>query len=109
MTELETLRQELESHDWVFAKTMPENPHEYTTKRSWGDQREFEWTCLLIRARGHKAKFRGSTYIELQLGDCVYWTMGWPCRPLPGRPEHSATQLINRKCGAGKPSSGQTT
>jgi hypothetical protein len=23
--------------------------------------------------------------------------MGWPCRPKPGYPAHSATELINRK------------
>ena len=97
MTELEYLRQELESHEWRFAKTMPDNPHEYTTKKSWDDPREFEWTCLLIRARGKKRKYNGSWYVQLDLGDYTYWSMGWPCRPLPGRPEHSATMLINRK------------
>src|SRR5665647_590428 len=67
MTELEALQQELEAHEWRFAKTMPDNPHEYTLKTSWDDPREFEWTCLMIRVRGKKRKFNGSTYIELDL------------------------------------------
>ena len=107
MTELEALQQELEAHEWRFAKTMPDNPHEYTLKKSWDDPREFEWTCLMIRARGKKRKFNGSTYIELDLPPArsaapgvpryTYWSMGWPCRPKPGYPPHNATELINRK------------
>jgi hypothetical protein len=84
-------------HEWRFAKTMPDNPHEYTLKKTWSNPADFEYDCQLIRTRGKKRKFNGSTYIELDLGQYTYWTMGWPCRPKPGYPAHSATELINRK------------
>lgn len=42
----------------------------------------------LIRERGEPRLFRGRTYIELDVDDHFYWTMGAPV---------SETTLVNRK------------
>ena len=74
---------------WVFAKTMPENPHEYTVKTKLNEdgKKEFEWFVQYIRDNGIPKKFNKRKYIYLEIEDKHYWTMGW-------RPE--ATIIINR-------------
>jgi len=66
---------------WQFAKTMPQNPHEYT-KRAWsqelGIEDEFEWFVMAIREHGTPEKFGKAKYIYLKVDDYKYWTMGWP-------------------------------
>ena len=86
--EFETVGRLLEAHDWIFAKTMPDNPHEYTLRKRWSDQEAFDYAVTGIRNLGYKAKFNGRTYIQLDVNDHYYWTMG---APLP------STILINRK------------
>ncbi len=85
--EFDAAARSLLAHNWVFAKTMPENPHEYTLRRAW-DSEEFDRAVLAIRAHGYRAKFKGRSYTQLDVNDHYYWTMG---APLP------ATILINRK------------
>ena len=70
---------------WIFAKTMPEWPHEYTLRRARPDLDEtFRSFVHLIRTTGVKkpwpapprrAKYR-NTY--LAIGIWEYWTMGAP-------------------------------
>ena len=67
----------LPSVPWQFAKTMPENPHEYTLKKaSPGREAEFEAAVMFIRQHGYKKKFGRATYIYLDVDGKCYWTMG---------------------------------
>jgi hypothetical protein len=79
----------LEAATYVFASTMPENPHWYTHRRTWADDAAFEWCVLAIRIVGDKEKFQGNHYIcfnHPRIGKV--WSMGW---------HPAATILINRK------------
>ena len=93
LTALEArVTQLLESHDWIFAKTMPQNPHWYTLRRDWGNDEDFDMTVQFIRENGYTERWpdpvRGSPYTVLDLNGFHYWTMG---APIPD------TILINRK------------
>lgn len=81
---------------WVFAKTMPDVPHEYTVRdlttptfhRSTCLSHDaFEWFVVFIRERGYDAQWRKSRHVYLEVGGWKYWTMG-------AAPEH--TTIINR-------------
>ncbi len=81
----------LQAQRWIFAKTMPQNPHEYTLRRNWQHDAEFVQVVQYIRKHGYSALFRGRPYTQLNVNDHFYWTMGSPI------PE---TILINRKVRA---------
>lgn len=72
---------------WVFAKTMPENPHHYTQRKEWKDDALFCDVVLFIRAEGQTEIFKGRRFKVLVVGEYKYWTVG---EPLP------ACRLINR-------------
>jgi len=72
---------------WVFAKSMPETPHEYTARRKAKDVAMFERFVLHIRKHGYRKKFGKYAYTYLDLDGWQYWTMGWPVRQ---------TVIINR-------------
>ena len=88
-----------EAHPWVFAKTMPENPHEYTLRKRWKSQEDFDWAVQFIRQNGYSARFGKYRYKYLDVGGHSYWTMGWPV---------AKTILINRVpvCRVDRPSAG---
>lgn len=73
---------------WIFAKTMPENPHWYTLRKEWHDDQAFVSTVEVMRRYGYKERFKGRPYTMLNLNGHKYWTMG---APIP------ATILINRR------------
>lgn len=73
---------------WIFAKTMPENPHWYTLKKQWGNDNEFIETVKVIRQYGYQEKFRHSWYTMFDINEMKYWTMGAPL---------DQTILINRR------------
>ena len=79
---------DLAAQQWIFAKTMPENPHEYTLRREWADDADFVRAVLFIRAHGYQNLFEGYWYTQLDVGGHTYWTMGAPVEE---------TILINRK------------
>jgi hypothetical protein len=90
--EWEAARALLERQEWRFAKTMPENPHEYTLRKTWPDEEQFLWACLFIRQHGYAEWWpdpvTGRAYVVIDLGHYHYWTMGSPLK---------STILINRK------------
>lgn len=86
--DFERVAELLESHRWIYAKTMPENPHHYTLRKEWGNEEDFIFVVNYIRQHGYKAYFKGRAYIQLDLNGQFYWTMG---APIP------QTILINRK------------
>ncbi len=85
---LDHVRTVLEAAGWVFAKTMPENPHWYTLRKTWSDDAAFVEVVEFIRRHGYREKFKGSRYTVMVIGGHKYWTMGWPI---------GGTVLINRK------------
>lgn len=85
LAEIEAL---LESAEWRFAKTMPENPHWYTLRKTWGDDAAFARVVEFIRRYGVVEKFKGNRYTVMVINGHKCWTMGWPVEK---------TILINRK------------
>jgi hypothetical protein len=75
------------SHRWIFAKTMPDNPHEYTLRRETADS-VFDAAVRYIRENGVIEEYWGRQYKVLYAADHKYWTMGEPL---------ASTILINRK------------
>ncbi len=80
------------SRRWIFARTMPQNPHEYTLRRD-GTHELFDEAVRFVRQHGVVEFFRERPYKMLSLGSYEYWTMGAPL---------CATLLINRKTIAGE-------
>jgi hypothetical protein len=78
----------LESQRWHFAKTMPDNPHEYCPRREAADEGMFEAVVTHIREFGQPYPWWGTVYLQYVAGDFAYWTMG-------KRPQE--TILVNRK------------
>ncbi len=72
---------------WIFAKTMPENPHYYMLRKE-SDESEFVRFVKLIRKYGYKNLYEGCWYAVLNVYEWYYWTMGAPIEE---------TILINRK------------
>jgi SAM-dependent methyltransferase len=70
-----TFEQFINKSKWTFAKTMKENPHEYTLRKNH-DSFEFDEAVLFIRANGIKESFKGYTYVVYYLDGLKYWTMG---------------------------------
>lgn len=81
------IEDELESKTWTFAKTMPKNPHYWSVKKDWKDDKAFESAVSYIYKNGVKEKYGGWTYTVLYLNGWRYWTMNEPV---------SKTNLINR-------------
>ncbi len=73
---------------WIYAKTMPHNPHHYTLRKEWRCDDDFVRVVEYIREHGYKAYYKGRPYMQLDVNEHFYWTMG---APIP------QTILINRK------------
>lgn len=87
-SELDRVARDLAAAHWIFAETMPENPHEYTLRREWASDAGFVRAVRFIRAHGYQNLFQGRWYTQLDLGEHTYWTLGAPVEE---------TILINRK------------
>jgi GTPase Era involved in 16S rRNA processing len=72
---------------WIFAKTMPENPHYYMLRRETDDG-EFVRFVEIIRKFGYRQNYEGHPYTVLDVDEWFYWTMGAAIEK---------TILINRK------------
>lgn len=84
-TQISTL---LLQQEWRFAKTMPENPHWYTLRKTWQDDADFVQAVQFIRHAGYRESYNNRWYTMLDINDMKYWTMGAPL---------DKTVLINRK------------
>jgi len=82
-----SIPEKLQHCKYIFAKTMPHNPHWYTLRKDW-DSSEFDRAVEFIRKNGIAELFAGRVYTVLYHGKYKYWTMGAPIRK---------TILINRK------------
>ncbi len=76
-----------------FARTMPQNPHEYIHRR-WCDSGMFSRVVEFIRANGYDQKYGNSTYRCYDIRMNFYWTMGSPVEE---------TIILNRKPISMKP------
>lgn len=86
--EFESIAESLLQQRWIFAKTMPENPHWYTLRKEWNTHSlSFNDTVMFMRQNGYKEKFKKTWYSMFDINDMKYWTMGAPLRQ---------TILINR-------------
>lgn len=86
--DLEKLTHLLLAQRWIFARTMPDNPHWYTLRKHWERDADFVWAVETIRRCGYEEISRGRPYIVFDLDGMKYWTMGAPV---------AETILINRK------------
>lgn len=68
----------IERHSWTFAKTMPDNPHEYVVRSKVQDDASFDAMVRHIREHGRPAQFGKLLYLHWEHEGQVYWTMGWP-------------------------------
>lgn len=84
----EEIRAFIDSNVWTFAKTMPQNPHEYCVKKKCPDPRAFEQFVHHINRNGYEQLYVNRVYICFDFGEHFYWTMD---RQL------ARTVLINRK------------
>lgn len=78
----------LGSQEWIFAKTMKDNPHEYCLRRNAGDEAMFEAVVEHVREFGQPYPWWGTIYLQYVAGSHAYWTMG---------ARVADTALINRK------------
>jgi len=86
---IEEIKKYIVSVKWQFAKTMPENPHEYTVVNWNPDNKEpFYDFVKYIRKYGKNEIFYSKKYTYLEIDNYKYWTMGEPVKE---------TTLINRK------------
>lgn len=73
------MRKYINSVKWVFAKTMPQWPHEYTVRRWRPDlDSEFSWFVKTIREYGYKERFLSRIKTYFDFDGHKYWTQGAP-------------------------------
>ncbi len=77
----------INSAKWIFAKTMPQNPHWYTLHKDWENRSDFIGVVEFIREHGYAGYYGRTKYMYLNINGFKYWTMGAAA---------SATTLINR-------------
>jgi hypothetical protein len=68
----------LSAQQWIFAKTMPDNPHWYTLRKLWQRDEDFVWSVELIRRYGYEEIYESRPHTVLNVDDMKYWTMGAP-------------------------------
>ena len=72
---------------WQFARTRPQNPHEYTHS-AWGDEDTFLRIVMHLREHGRQEVYGGDLYTYYVADGHKLWTMG---------ADLMSTILINRK------------
>lgn len=63
----------IEANEWVFAKTMPKNPHEYLLLRRSTDWREHLRFVRWLRVHGEPERFGGQLWPYRTVGEWRYW------------------------------------
>ena len=88
MISLEEFARALSSAEYRFAKSMPQNPHWYTLRKTWNNDDLFDEVVEYMRENSYTEYFWGKPYQMFDLNGYKYWTMG---------AEICETILINRK------------
>jgi len=73
----DALREFIDSSQWVFARTMPEWPHEYIVREK-DNEKLFLRLVHHIRANGCEGKFYLTSITCYDDGELVYWTTEKP-------------------------------
>ncbi len=81
-------RRGVKVNSFVFAKSMPKNPHYYAIRKGWRGAVKFEEMAKKIRREGDLEYFWKTPYLTLTIDGYKYWTMGAPL---------AITMIINRK------------
>jgi len=68
----------LDNAHFKLAKTMPKNPHWYSHRERWLNDKDFCDVVQFIRDNGVKEKFWKKTFIYYYYNGYKYWTMGNP-------------------------------
>jgi ubiquinone/menaquinone biosynthesis C-methylase UbiE len=93
-SEFSKIARTLLSQKWIFAKTMPQNPHHYALRENFYDDALFDATVAKMREYSYVGRFGGRQYQYFNINENFYWTMG---EPIP------TTILINRKLRGSSP------
>jgi hypothetical protein len=64
------------TQQWINARTMPQNPHDYCLREKWTSKVPFDDVVSYIRQNGFEQIFDGRPYTYLYVDGCQYWTMG---------------------------------
>jgi hypothetical protein len=73
--------------EYVIAKTMPNNPHQYCLRKKWIGDITFGEKVNTMREYGYVEWFYSRQFMVYNVGNFKYWTMGYPIE---------VTTLINR-------------
>lgn len=73
--DLGRVREFINTHEWHFAKTMPQIPHWYCLLKDKNDIEEFHWFASYIRKHSKPGQFYGRTYYYYYLENYKYWWM----------------------------------
>lgn len=69
----EFVGQILEKSEWIYAKTMPKNPHWYTLRKNFGNNDLFLHIVSHIRFFGKEEVFKGMLYRVFYWNGYFYW------------------------------------
>jgi hypothetical protein len=83
----EKIKSALLKQEYVVAKTMPNNPHQYCLRKKWIGDITFTETVNTMREYGYVEWFYNRQFMVYNVGELKYWTMGYPIE---------VTTLINR-------------
>jgi hypothetical protein len=90
-TELDA-REYIASQEWVFARTMPQNPHEYVVLKASTRPHQHLAFRQFIRDRGVVSMFDGWEFCYLDIDHHRYWVT-----PTDPAPDGQSWTIINRK------------
>lgn len=68
----------IQRQKWIFAKTMPQHPHEYIVRHKVQDDNSFDAMVRFIRQQGQPKVWGKRLFLYWEHDGHVYWTMGWP-------------------------------
>lgn len=63
---LQQLYDALMPQTWIYAKTMPHNPHEYALRKRWQGDASFDETVIRLREHGYQAMFGRRWYTQIE-------------------------------------------
>jgi hypothetical protein len=73
---IEEIRALVRRHEWTFAKTMPQTPHEYLLKWDADKADDYFRFMMTIRRLGYDEYFFNTKYRYADVDGYKYWTMG---------------------------------
>lgn len=84
--EIKSIEELVNSFEWTFAKTMPNNPHCYIIRREV-NTKDYDRLYWYIYDHPTMVNFYGTEYRTATIGNHMYWVM----------PKPQDSYIINRK------------